>query len=967
MSGKSQVQENRMEIQLKSGFKKENTMSTVTGLTRDWSMLRSGIVALMLVVACALFALTAKPASAAPLAGTTIGNQAAATYTDASAVSRTATSNTVNTVVQQVASFTLTTSQTRNSAPSAPISFSHTITNTGNGPDSFNLAVVNNGGDNFDLAGLSILADTNCDGIGEGPITSVGPLAAFTGSACVVVQGNVPAALSGQQSLVTLTGTSVFNNAVTQNNVDTTVVTGNAVVNITGKSISAPSGNPGTGPYTYTITFTNTGAATAQNVIIADVVPAGMTYAAGSGRWSATGVTVLTDASNADNQSGIIYDFNVTTAGAVTAVIASIAPNVTQNLTFQVNVPLTTAPGVINNTARLCYTDNTTGGVQVPLGCTAVNTTTTGIVSNTVPFTVNQIASVIANNNSTNGTVNGVGDNTVTVATATQGATVVFNNYIWNLGNGPDSFVITTSGSTFPVGTTFQLFQQDGVTPLVANTTPTIPASDVAAACTVGNGFVEDGPNNRCGYRVVLRATLPGAATGGPFSVVKTATSTFNGAISDPVTDTLTVITTSVVDLRNGAANAAGACAGQPGGVCGAAEAAPVTTNTVNPGASTTFTLKVNNTAGPADTYNLAASTDNSFATIVLPAGWTVTFRADGGVGDCSTTGAVISNTGVVNAASVVTVCAIVAVPANAIAAPAPGTSIFFRAISPTTGVLDRKHDAVIVNTIRNITFSPNNTGQVFPGGTVVYTHAITNNGNAIEGDAVGEITLAGVMTGDMTSWAFSVFWDRNNDGVLDINDPPLSDLSTMAGGSGGASVLAGLDPGESARIFVRVNAPVSATNGQTNVVTLTATTTGLVNGIAAPPAVQVTDTTNVIQGQVRLVKEQALDANCDGTPEGAFQQTPITIGAIPGACIRYRITIENQGLAPVTTLVVSDATPANTTYSTGGGAAPAAITGGGNSVTAPANGATGTVQATIPTLAAGATETLTFGVRIDP
>lgn len=930
-------------------------MSTVARLSRQWEGLRSGIVAALLLIAGAMFALTTQSAHAAPLAGTTIGNQAAATYTDGSAIPRTATSNTVNTVVQQVASFTLTATQSKTSAPGAPVSYSHTITNTGNGADSFSLAATNNAGDDFDLIGVTILADTNCDGVGEGAITSVGPLAAFTGSACVVVQGNVPGtATSGQQSLVTLTATSVFNGAVTQNNVDTTVVTGNAVVNITGKSISAPSGNPGTGPYTYTITFTNTGAATAQNVIIADVVPTGMTYATGSGRWSASGLTALTDAAGGD-PAGINFDFNVTNAGAITAVISSIAPNVTQNITFQVNVPLTTPPGVINNTARLCYTDNTTGGAQVPATCNSTNVTTTGTVSNTVPFTVNQIASVRANASATD---SGAGaSDTVTVASANQGATVTFNNYIWNLGNGPDSFVITTSGSTFPPGTTFQLFQQDGVTPLVANTTPVIPASETAAACTAGNGFVEDTTNNRCGYRVVLRASLPGGASGGgAYNIVKTATSTFNAAINDPVTDSLTTITASTVDLRNGAANTLGTGAGPEG--------APVTTNTVNPGASTTFVLKVNNTAGPADTYNLAASTDSSFAAITLPAGWTVTFRADGGAGDCSTTGAIISNTGVVNTGSNVTVCATVAVPANAVASPSPGTSIFFRVLSPTTSVIDRKHDAVVVNTIRSITFTPNNTGQVFPGGTVVYTHTITNNGNVIEGDAAGEVTLAGVASGATASWGFVIYWDRNNDGVRDAGDPIISDLANLTGGTGGASTAAGLDPGETARIFVLVSAPVSAAIGDTNVVTTTATVTGAVNGVAAPAVTPVTDTTQVIAGQVRLVKEQALDANCDGVADTAFAVGNITTGAIPGACIRYRILIENQGTSAVTTLVVSDATPANTTYHI---TVPAAITGAGNSVTAPAGGTTGTVQATIPTLAAGATQTLTFGVRIDP
>jgi trimeric autotransporter adhesin len=947
---------NRIEA-LMSIFK-ERTMSTVARLNKGRSLSRNLMAALMLLVAGVIYAL-GNNAFAAPLAGTTIGNQAAATYTDASSIPRTATSNTVNTVVQQVASFTLTAPQTRNSAPSAPVSFSHTITNTGNGPDTISLASANLGGDNFDLGGLSIFADANCDGTADNatPIASVGPLAAFTGATCVVLQGTVPAVLAGNQALVSITGTSVFNGTVTQSNTDTVNVTGNAVVNITGKTISAPSGNPGSGPYTYTITFTNTGAATAQNVIIGDIVPAGMTYAAGSGRWSVSGATALGDGAGGD-PAGITYDFNVTTAGVVTATIATLAPNATQTVTFQVNVPVTTPPGVINNTARLCYTDNTTGGVQVPAGCTAANVTTTGQVSNTVPFTVNQLASVVANSRN-NSTANAAGaDNTVTVASAAQGATVSFDNYIWNLGNGADSFTIALSGSTFPVGTTFQLFQQDGVTPLVGSTTPSIPASNTGTcspANAATNGFVQDGVA-RCGYRVVLRATLPGASTGGPFSVVKTATSVFNGAVSDPVTDTLTVITASAVDLRNGAANTLGTGAGPEG--------APVTTNSANPGTTTTFTLKVNNTVGPADTFNLAASTDNSFATIVLPAGWTVTFRADGGVGDCSTTGAVITNTGVVNSASVVTVCAIVSVPVNAVASPSPGTSVFFRVLSPTTGVLDRKHDAVIVNTVRNVTFTANNTGQVFPGGSVVYTHTIANAGNVVEGATAGQIVLSQLMSGVTAGWAAGVFWDRNNDGTLDGGDPAITDLSALTGGTGGASTAAGLDPGESARIFVRVTAPAGANIGDTNVVTLTATITGAINGVAAPAAVAVTDTTQVIAGQVRLDKTQALDANCDGIADTAFSTANITTGAIPGACIRYQIVITNQGTAAVSGLVVSDATPANTTYHI---LVPAAVTGAGNTVTAPAGGATGTVQATIPTLAAGASQTLTFGVRIDP
>src|SRR5262245_3740741 len=96
---------------------------------------RAAIVTAIACVAAASFGIVR--AYAAPPAGTSIGNQASATYLDASSTSRTVTSNLVTTIVQQVASFTLTANGNVTAAPGGQAVFPHILTNTGNGGDTF--------------------------------------------------------------------------------------------------------------------------------------------------------------------------------------------------------------------------------------------------------------------------------------------------------------------------------------------------------------------------------------------------------------------------------------------------------------------------------------------------------------------------------------------------------------------------------------------------------------------------------------------------------------------------------------------------------------------------------------------------------------------------------------------------------------------------------------------------------------
>jgi trimeric autotransporter adhesin len=847
---------------------------------------------------------TSPLSSAPPPAGTSIGNQASATYTDASNTPRSTTSNVAITIVQQVASFTLTADGAKFAAPGGQVFYPHTLMNTGNGADTFNLSAANNAGDNFDLTSLALYADANGDGLPDNatPITGTGPLAAGATFRFVAL-GIVPASeTAGSVSIITVSaaGTATATPAPSQSNTDTTTVTGNAVINVT-KSLSANSGPAGSGPYTVTITYNNVGNSTATNLNLRDLLPAGMAYVPNSARWSVTGGTVLTDLSNADAQGAapdtIIYDFGVSVAGRVTAVIARVVPGQSGTLTFQVTIPASTPAGVLLNTVTFIYDP----GTGTPVG---------PFNSNTADFTVTQGAAV---------TLTGQ-----TIASATQGSTVVFTNVVQNTGNGVDTFDITMANTTFPAGTTFNLFQSDGNTPLVDST---------------GNGVPDTGPLAVSqSYNVIVKATLPsGASGGGPYTAVKTARSRVDSTVSATANDVLTTIGTSTVDLTANAALPGGAGAGA------GPEAAAVVSNASNPGTTTRFTLYVNNTSASSDSYALVASTDSTFASSTLPAGWTVVFR--------NAANAVIATTASVPAGGNSLVYADVTIPASA----TPGTTdLYFRSQSPTTLATDALHAAVIIGATRNLTLTPNNSGTVFPGGAVVYSHLLVNNGNLLEGDGAGS-TVNLTLTHSQVGWSSIIYYDADSDGVIGGSDPAVSNLGFVSAGG------AGLAPGESVRLLVKVFAPPGVALGTIDALSVTASTVNGTHTSPAPSPTTITDTTTVISGDVTMVKEQALDANLDGTPDGAYSTAQITTGALPGRSIRYRITVTNVGTAPATSVRVFDTTPAYTTYTTTG---PAGTT-IGSVVTTPLNGATGPLEFDLGTLNPGQSAVITFGVII--
>ncbi len=353
-----------------------------------------------------MLAAAALPSLAAPAAGTVIRATAYVSYT-VPAVAATPglgglptpasnvtnqPSNTVEVVITQVAAFTLTSSQSRFSPVGTTVYFFHTLTNTGNGPDTFDLGTAASASPW--VAALALYRDTSpADGVPDSsvPITSTGTLAAGESFTFVAATSIPPTAAAGQNSSfeVRAAGNAAaataggYTAAAQQLNTDTVRLTASAVLAPVGKMFSVNDGpSPSTAPVTVTVTYTNNTAVAATNVRITDSIgvvssspivfnTTGMRYVPGSARWSSCGggATALTD-SNADGfECGpvgtrinfeVVYPLAPATAEArIEALIESVPAHTSGLLTFQVNVEGNLPAGAASttNAARLNYFD----------------------------------------------------------------------------------------------------------------------------------------------------------------------------------------------------------------------------------------------------------------------------------------------------------------------------------------------------------------------------------------------------------------------------------------------------------------------------------------------------------------------------------------------------------------------------------------------------------------------------------
>jgi uncharacterized repeat protein (TIGR01451 family) len=256
------------------------------------------------------------------------------------------------------------------------------------------------------------------------------------------------------------------------------------------------------------------------------------------------------------------------------------------------------------------------------------------------------------------------------------------------------------------------------------------------------------------------------------------------------------------------------------------------------------------------------------------------------------------------------------------------------------TYALGTAYTGVTFGLIAPSSLAPVGAQSAQPGSTLFYPHAL------VAGSA-GQVSFATTAASSPTlsGWSESLLLDTACSG-------------TFASGDTTITAAIAVTAGQRLCILVKEFVPAGAPWNAQNKVTVSATT--VYSGSAAPATqvATVIDTTTVTVAATQLTKQVE-----NVTQSGSYGTSNT---ALPGNTLQYQLTIVNQGSAALSTVVISDSTPAYTTFLSGAcpGTLPSALT--GCTLSAPSAGATGALQWTFSgALAPGTQTTVTYQVTV--
>ena len=329
-----------------------------------WSILNVQLVRIApLIVASATIAFAEPAQAVGTAAGTTISNTATATYTDAGGNPASVPSNRVDIRVDEILDVTVVSSDPGDVATLPGTTnqvLTFTVTNTGNGSETFRLSPVNAiGGDAFDPTTTSLVIDSNGNGVYDAGIDTIynagsnDPVLAPDTSVRVFVLSTMPAAATnGQRGQTDLTATAITGSGTPgtafaglgQGGGDAVVGTTTAlgrddgfyIVNaatvafVKSATVLDPFGGSKPVPgaiITYTLVATVSGSGSLANLAAGDPIPASTTYVPGSITSQATPITDLTDA-----------DAGEFAASRVSVRFGTVPGGQTRTITFKVKI-----------------------------------------------------------------------------------------------------------------------------------------------------------------------------------------------------------------------------------------------------------------------------------------------------------------------------------------------------------------------------------------------------------------------------------------------------------------------------------------------------------------------------------------------------------------------------------------------------------------------------------------------------